>query len=101
MLFIMTEIEKRRSDLLEQTRNMYQEKKTPPAIHPRYQSAYFSLYKDEFEDSRVGTNTFLIRSLIAFFVFVLFFVIDRRQETIGNVDSETIVAAVCDDLFSQ
>ena len=101
MLFVMTEIEKRRSELLAQTRNMYQEKKTPPAIHPRYQSAYLSLYNEEFEDATASPNTFLIRTLIAFFVFVLFFVIDRRHETIGNLDSKSIITAVCEDLFGE
>lgn len=101
MLFVMTEIEKRRSELLAQTRDIYKEKKSPPAIHPRYQSAYLSLYKDETEEIPASPNTFLIRTLIAFFVFVLFFVIDYRKETFGTVDSQSIIEAIHTDLFSQ
>ena len=41
----MTETEKRRSELLAQTRARYSEKYTPPAIHPRYQSTYHSIYQ--------------------------------------------------------
>lgn len=97
----MTEIEKRRSELLAQTRNMYQEKRTPPAIHPRYQSAYLSLYKEDGEEVPVSPNTFLIRTLIAFFVFVLFFVIDYRKETFGTIDSQSIIEVIHTDLFSK
>lgn len=97
----MTEIEKRRSELLAQTRDMYKEKKTLPAIHPRYQSAYLSLYREDTEEVSVSPNTFLIRTLIAFFVFVLFFVIDYRKETFGTIDSQSIIEAVHTDLFSQ
>ena len=41
----MTEAERRRNELLRETRKIYSEKYAPPAIHPRYQNAYQSIYK--------------------------------------------------------
>ena len=50
----MTEIEKRRVKLLRDTRKTYSEKYAPPAIHPRYQSTYNSIYGPEEEISVEG-----------------------------------------------
>lgn len=101
MLFVMTDIEKRRSNLLAQTRTMYSEKNHPPAIHPRYKSAYLSLY-DEGEYNHVATSgTFLLRIILAFLVFVLFFVMDYRKEKIGTIDSQMIIEEVQKDLLGE
>lgn len=99
--FFMTDIEKRRLNLLAQTRSLYSEKNSPPAIHPRYQSAYLSLYGKEQEEQAISHNTFLIRVLISVLIFVLFFVMDYRKETIGTVDSQTIIQEVQRDLFGK
>ena len=101
MLFVMTEIEKRRSELLEQMRTIYRDKHTPPAIHPRYQSAYRSIYKDDLDPTERNTSTFFVRVIIAFFVLVLFGVIDRRNETIRNMDSQAIIEVIREDLFGK
>ena len=42
----MNEAEKRRRELLEQTRYSYQESGIP-AIHPRYRASYSELYGEE------------------------------------------------------
>ena len=62
----MTETEKRRITLLEQTRETYSAKNTPPAIHPRYIGAYQSIYKTE------NRSTFGIRLILAVLLFGLF-----------------------------
>ena len=40
----MNESEKRRKKLLEETRSLYSDWRTPPAVHPRYRAAYRRLY---------------------------------------------------------
>lgn len=69
----MTETEKRRSSLLEQTRKIYSDQYTPPAIHPRFKGAYQSIYKNENMVKREGVkSTFSIRMVIAVLLFGLF-----------------------------
>lgn len=69
----MTEAEKRRLALLEQTRKTYSEKYTPPAVHPRYKGVYQSIYKNEnMTKHEKGKNTFGIRLIIAILLFGLF-----------------------------
>lgn len=97
----MTETEKRRLDLLARTRNIYNEKNTPPAIHPRYGAAFRFLYSEEEEEEKLVSGTLWVRFLIAVFIFVLVFVIDARKEAIGNIDSKTVITEVRRDLFGQ
>ena len=69
----MTETEKRRIALLQETRKMYSEKNTPPAIHPRYQSAYQSIYKnDEFSRGEKESGSFVVRTVVAILLFCMF-----------------------------
>ena len=97
----MTDVEKRRLTLLRETRKTYSDQNSPPAIHPRYQSVYLSLYGSEKgEDSKVH-STFLIRFVIAIFAFVLFYIMDFRHEKIGMVNSQYIISEVQKNLFGQ
>ena len=97
----MTEVEKRRLRLLQETRKTYSMSSSPPAIHPRYQSAYLSLYGRGEEEERKGNSSFLARTLIAIFVFVLFYAMDFGNEKIGTVNSQYIVNEIQKDLFGQ
>ena len=102
MLFIiMNETEKRRLDLLARTRNIYNEKNTPPAVHPRYGAAFRFLYGEAKEEEKWVSSTLWARFLIAVFIFVLVFVIDARNQTVGNINSKTVISEVRKDLFSQ
>ncbi len=67
----MTETERRRAELLQYTRRLYSEKQAPPAVHPRFQGTYHSLYSAE-EDSGGGRGTFGIRVVISILLFCLF-----------------------------
>ena len=68
----MTETERRRNELLRETRKIYNEKYAPPAIHPRYQNAYQSIYKT---NSNEKQNTgFLTRIVIACLLLGAFYV---------------------------
>ena len=72
----MTETEKRRIELLQQTRRTYSEKYTPPAVHPRYQAVYRSLYKNEAEEKT--TSSFMARLVIALLLFGAFFLANQK-----------------------
>ena len=67
----MTDMEQRRSELLNQTRKIYSDKNTPPAIHPRYTGAYGSIYKNK-TSSNDKKTTLGIRFVIAILLFGLF-----------------------------
>lgn len=42
----MNETERRRKQLLEETRRKYVDSRTPPAVHPRYEAIYSDLYEE-------------------------------------------------------
>lgn len=97
----MTDVEKRRLKLLQETRKSYSDKNSPPAIHPRYQSAYRTLYDSDGEEQTNMRSTFVIRIVIAVLLFGLFFVMDARNEKIGTVDSKYIISYIQQNLFGQ
>lgn len=74
----MTEAEKRRIDLLEKTRKAYSDKHHIPAVHPRYQSAYKSIYAEQ-EESEAGSS-FGFRFVAAVLIFCLFVLAARSDE---------------------
>lgn len=95
MLFFMNEFEKQRQELLNHTRSIYNEKKQPPAIHPRYQHVYQSLYEEK------KTSSFVFRLVIASAVFFIFFAVNYKRVDIGFVSSERIIKEVQKDLFGE
>ena len=101
MLFIMNDVEKRRLMLLHETRKNYSDKYAPPAVHPRFQATYDSLYRDrEYEQSEYRSS-FFMRAIIAILLFALFFLMDYRNEKIGAVDSQVVIHEVQRDLLSK
>ena len=64
----------------------YSEKYTPPAVHPRYQAVYQSLYKNETEEK--ATSSFMARLVIAILLFGVFFLANQKgleeTETVAN-----------------
>ena len=81
----MTETERRRNELLRETRKIYTEKYAPPAIHPRYHNAYQSIYKTT--PRKKQNSTFLARVLIAILLFSAFFAANQK----GLKEAETVV----------
>lgn len=81
----MTDTEKRRTALLQQTRKIYSENYAPPAIHPRYGAIYQNLYKKEREEK--PTSSFGVRVVIAILLFGLFFVANQN----GMKEAEMVV----------
>lgn len=88
----MTDAEKRRIQLLQQTRALYSDRGNMPAVHPRYQSVYGDLYHmREQEGSRLRGGTFGIRMFISLMLFVLFVTADYQDAKYANADSAKIV----------
>lgn len=86
----MNETEKRRKQLLEETRKKYGDVRTPPAIHPRYNAIYANLYE---EKSRRNDGLFL-RTVIAILLFALFVAMDYSGEKVVSVDSKKVVEEI-------
>ena len=95
----MNEAEKRRRELLEQTRYSYQEsgiksllkcENTKPAIHPRYRASYSELYgEEEAEQGSLGIRTFICMILFAVFVFM-----QNEGKDILHISSTKVVQEV-------
>lgn len=88
----MNESEQRRKRLLEETKNLYNDRRTPPAIHPRYQSCYNKLYGSD-SDSE-PKSTFAIRGMICILLFCLFVSADYKKQTIGKIDSKALTKGI-------
>ena len=101
MLFIMNDVEKRRLKLLQETRKNYSDKYAPPAVHPRFQSTYDSIYGRDESNYMENRGSFFIRTIIALLLFTLFFIMDYRNEKIGTVDSQFVLNEVQRDLLGE
>lgn len=88
----MTDTERRRKRLLEETRRKYSEERIPPAVHPRYSAIYSDLYYDEEENGKSGS--FGVRLFLAVLLFAAFIALDNRGENIAKVDSRQIVEEI-------
>lgn len=93
----MNSSEKRRKELLEQTRRLYSDRREPPAVHPRYGAVYHNLYGSEGEEN-VPAGTFGLRVFLAFLLFAGFVTMDRQEYKIFQVDSSRIVEEIQADL---
>lgn len=90
---IMNETEKRRKQLLEETRRRYSESGIFPAVHPRYGSVYANLYANEDEEYRMS-RSLGFRFIIAIMLFSVFIAMDEQKVQIADVDSKRIVTEI-------
>lgn len=90
----MNEAEQRRKRLLEETKNLYSDKKIPPAIHPRYHSFYEKLYGKDNEHSTEVQGTFAIRGFICVLLFCLFVAADYKEASVAKVDSKRVIKEI-------
>ena len=88
--------EKRRQRLLEQTRELYGEKRTIPAVHPRYGAAYRQIYSDE--QQPIPPSSFGIRLFLCLLLFAAFVSMDKNKSEVMHVDSSRIVDEITTDL---
>lgn len=87
--------EKRRRELLQQTREQYSDYFSPPAIHPRYRSSYNKLYSGEREES---VSTFGARAFLCLMLFAAFVTMDMKKQEVFHVSSERIAEEITTDL---
>lgn len=86
----MNQSEEYRKELLDHARNLYSDKRTPPAVHPRYGSVYSEFYGEPEEK----TGTFGLRLMLAMLLFAAFITMDYQQMKVVNVSSAQIVGAI-------
>ena len=91
----MNEYEKRRRELLKQTRAIYEETTPTPAIHPRYQRINGSLY------DTTPKSMFGIRFAIAVVIFLMFFTMHQNEIRFRTIDSQYVAQKVSEDLLYQ
>lgn len=89
----MNETEKRRRQLLRQARELYQDTgEFIPAVHPRYRTAYQSIYGKENEETI--QSTLGIRIVICIMIFTMFVLTDYKGTTICNLSSQEIAEQI-------
>lgn len=93
----MNATEKRRKELLEQMRRLYSDRREPPAVHPRYGSAYRKLYGSD-SSEETSQSTFGIRLFLAALLFAAFITMKQQDYKIFKVDSQRIVKEIGTDL---
>ena len=91
----MNDSEKRRRQLLEETRSLYSDRNSPPAVHPRYKFAYARLYGSE---DVMAPGTFGLRLFLCFMLFAAFVAMDNNGITVKSVSSDRIVQEITTDL---
>lgn len=95
-VMILNDSEKRRRELLEQTRELYNERRSIPAVHPRYGMAYRKLYEEE--QATAAHGTFGLRMVLCLLLFAAFVAMDKNGSEVMNVDSSRIVEEITYDL---
>ncbi len=93
----MNEAEKRRKQLLEETRSLYSDWRTPPAVHPRYRAAYGKLYRRENSQEDLP-GTFGLRTFLCVLLFAAFVAMDHQGGKILEADSGRITEEIITDL---
>ena len=79
----MNESERRRRELLRQTRKLYDENISLPAVHPRYGNII--------HEQAEPKNSFFFRAAIGLLCFVCYVCVDANQIKVAEVGSEQIV----------
>lgn len=96
----MNDAERRRRELLEQTRSLYSDRKEMPVVHPRYRNAYRYLYgreEDELTEDTKG-GTFGIRLFLCALIFAAFLTIDKQKQEVFHMNSNEIADEITKDL---
>lgn len=92
----MNDSEKRRKQLLAETRARYRDYGSTPAVHPRYRAAYNRLY--EYEKDTENYSTFGIRAMICCLLFGAFVAMDYQGREVMDVGSDRIIQEITTDL---
>ena len=91
----MNKSEKRRRQLLNETRYLYSDRKGPPAVHPRYGAAYHKLYGEE---DTGAVSTFGIRVFLCFMLFAAFVAMENNGIEVKHVNSDRVIQEITTDM---
>lgn len=95
----MNDSERRRRELLRQTRKLYEERGTIPAVHPRYGRIYHDLYREHTDENReLSGGSFYLRLVIGILCFVCFVYMDQSSDEAVHAGSSAIVEQIGNDL---
>lgn len=89
----MNDTEKRRRQLLDETRKRYGDTRTAPAVHPRYNTVYSELYRGD-EEKSDGNRSLGVRLIVAVLLFAAFIAMDDQKVEFASVDSDRIVIEI-------
>lgn len=87
----MNESEIRRKELLKQMRQLYNDKKDVPAVHPRYGRIYQNLYEPEHGPTEKHSGSFFIRLVVGIVCFIFYVYLDQSNSQIARFNSNQIV----------
>jgi len=73
----VNQTEKRRQKLLQHTRNLYNDKRGVPAVHPRYRASYNQIYREQTNEYTGSSAGF--RSILCIVVFVAYIVLKNNS----------------------
>ena len=90
----MNQSEKRRKQLLNQTRSLYTDKYDCPAVHPRYQNVYRNMYENE----QTKKGTFGVRMFLCLLLFVGYLYLDYQKTELFEITSSDIEQYISEDL---
>jgi len=79
--------QKRRRLLLQETRRLYEEHQSNPAIHPRYRASYHHIYK---ENETTNKSSLKIRILLSIVCFVCYLLVDYGNIVTAHFDDSLI-----------
>lgn len=88
----MNEAEERRKELLRQARQMYDDDRFIPAVHPRYRNLYQDLYEPD--EKRVPNSSFSFRIAVCIVLFACYVWMDYSEVPVANVSSDQIVTQI-------
>jgi len=93
-VIFVNDTEKRRQKLLKQMRNLYQEDKMNPAVHPRYKAAYYQIYP---ENRREYKGTFGIRCFICILLFASYIMMGSEYRSVWGIDDLQVQEIIMHD----
>lgn len=88
---IMNDAQKRREQLLKETRSRYQSSYMP-AVHPRYRAAYHNLYGGN-EEAK-ASESLSVRILISLILFAVFATADYHHDNVWKFSTSQITAEI-------
>ncbi|MCI8637934.1 MAG: hypothetical protein HFG41_02005 [Coprococcus sp.] len=88
----MNDAQKRREQLLKETRSRYQSSYMP-AVHPRYRAAYHGLYGGS-EETAGASESLSVRILISLILFAVFATADYHHDKVWKFSTSQITAEI-------